>query len=117
MTHDPSDAPSNAGGDGVAGHPGHEGHPTPLTYFKVAMILVALTALEVVVFYFDWLGYGIFPVLAILSISKFVLVGMFYMHLRFDHKLFSTLFVTGLVLATSVVFALMGLFGWFDVGG
>ena len=45
-------------------------HPEPITYFKVAMALVALTALEVVVFYFEWLGYAIIPVMAILSIGK-----------------------------------------------
>ncbi len=43
-------------------------HPEPMTYFKVAMALVALTALEILVFYFNWLGYGIIPVLALLSL-------------------------------------------------
>ena len=51
-------------------------HPEPITYFKVAMALVALTALEVVVFYFEWLGYAIIPVMAILSIGKFGIVVM-----------------------------------------
>ena len=41
-------------------------HPEPMTYFKVAMALVFLTALEVLVFYFNWLGYGIINVLAFL---------------------------------------------------
>jgi len=49
-------------------------HPEPMTYFKVAMALVVLTALEILVFYFDWLGYGIIPVLAFLSIGKFAIV-------------------------------------------
>ena len=58
-------------------------HPEPMTYFKVAMALVLLTALEVLVFYFDWLGYGIIPVLAVLSIGIFAIVVMYYLLLKF----------------------------------
>jgi len=104
-----------AGAEGAAGAESHSEHPTPLLYFKVAMTLVVLTILEVVLFLIDALSYGIIPIIAILSISKFVLVGMFYMHLRYDHKLFYTLFATGLILSVSVVFAVIGLFSWFDV--
>lgn len=95
----------------------HTGHPTPLAYFKVAMTLVVLTILEVVLFLIEDLSYGVIPVIAILSIGKFALVAMFYMHLRFDHRLFYAMFVTGLVLALGIVFAIMGLFSWFDVSG
>ena len=58
-------------------------------------------------------GYGIIPVLAVLSTVKFAMVAMFYMHLRYDSRLFSSLFVGGLALAFSVVFALIGLFRFF----
>ena len=88
----------------------HTGHPTPMTYFKVAVTLSALTAAEVVVFYANWLGHGIIPVLAVLSVTKFVLVAMFYMHLRYDARLFSGLFVGGVALAFTVGLALLGLF-------
>ena len=91
----------------------HTGHPTPGTYFKVALILSAITAIEVGIFYITALGKGIIPVLAVLSIAKFALVAMFYMHLKFDHKLFTTLFVAGLALATTVVIALISLFQFF----
>lgn len=93
----------------------HSEHPSAATYFKVAIALCLLTVLEVVVFLFEWLSYGIIPILAILSVAKFYLVIMFYMHLKFDHKLFSTLFLTGLFLAIGVTFALMALFKWFHV--
>ena len=86
------------------------GHPTPLTYVKVAMTLAAITTIEVAVFYVNWLGYGIIPVLTILSVAKFALVAMFFMHLRYDARLFSWLFVGGLALALTVVFALLVLF-------
>ena len=91
----------------------HTGHPTPLTYFKIAMTLSVITAIEVGIFYLEWLGHGIIPILVILSGAKFALVVMFYMHLKYDHRLFSWMFVGGLLLAVAVVFALMGLFRFF----
>ncbi len=91
----------------------HTGHPTAMTYFKVAMALSVITAIEVGIFYLTWLGHGIIPILAVLSIAKFALVGMFYMHLKYDHQLFSSMFVAGLVTATGIVFALMALFHFF----
>ena len=88
-------------------------HPTPKTYFIVAMILSLITAIEVGVFYLTWLGYGIIPVLAILSIAKFAMVTMFYMHLRYEARLFTVFFVAGLSVATFVIFALLILFRFF----
>ena len=41
------------------------------------------------------------------------LVAMFYMHLRYEHKLFTTLFFAGLALAVAVVFTLIALFQFF----
>jgi len=91
----------------------HTGHPTPSTYFKVAMVLSVLTAIEVGIFYITQLSYGIIPILAVLSIGKFALVVMYYMHLKFDSKIFTGMFFFGMMVATGVVFALMALFGWF----
>ncbi len=91
----------------------HTGHPTPATYFKVAMALAILTAVEVGIFYVTQIGYAIIPVLAILSIGKFALVVMYYMHLKFDSKIFSGMFFFGMFVATGVIFALMALFSWF----
>lgn len=91
----------------------HGDHPTPATYFKVAMALSVLTAIEVAIFYVTQLSYGIIPILAILSIGKFALVVMYYMHLKFDSKIFTGMFFFGMMVATGVVLALMALFGWF----
>ena len=92
----------------------HTGHPTPLTYFKVAMILVAITAVEVGIFYIEALGKGIIPVLVVLSTAKFALVAMFYMHLKYDARLFSVFFVAGVLLSVTVVSALLVLFKVFS---
>ena len=95
------------------GDAAHTGHPTPATYFKVAMVLSILTAIEVAIFYVTPLSYGIIPILAVLSIGKFALVVMYYMHLKFDSKIFTGMFFFGMMVATGVTFALMALFGWF----
>jgi len=91
----------------------HTGHPTPFTYFKVAMILSAITAVEVGIFYIEDLGKGIIPILVVLSAAKFALVAMFYMHLRYDSRIFTGLFVGGIALAISVTLAVLGLFQFF----
>ena len=85
-------------------------HPTPFTYLKVAAALAILTGIEVGVFYVDALEPAFLPIFLILSVVKFVLVVMFYMHLKFDSRLFSGVFVGGLLLAVAVVVVLMSLF-------
>ena len=86
-------------------------HPTSAKYVAIALILAVITLVEVAIVYMDFLGGVLGPVLVILSAAKFALVVMFFMHLRFDNRLFSTMFVTGLLLATGVLIALLALFG------
>ncbi len=85
-------------------------HPTPITYLKVASALVFITMVEVGAFYIDSLRPIIKPMFIILSGTKFVLVAMFYMHLKFDSRLFSSMFVGGILLAAAIGIALMALF-------
>ena len=88
----------------------HTGHPTAGMYFKIAIILCVITAIEVGIFYIEDLGHWMIPILTILSLGKFALVAMDYMHLKFDNKLFTILFIVGLVLAAAVVSMLLFLF-------
>ena len=81
-----------------------------MTYLKIATTLVAITLVEVACFYIQALRGVLIPLLFLLSAVKFAMVVMFYMHLRFDSKLFSWLFVGCLGLALAVVLALIGLF-------
>ena len=53
------------------------------------------------------------PVLLIMSAVKFAIVVLFYMHLKYDHKLFKALFTGPLIIAMSTLIALMFLFGKF----
>ena len=94
-----------------AGHPQlHEEHPQAGTYIVVAIILTILTAFEIGVFYAPPLQPVLVPILIILAIIKFYFVAAFYMHLRFDSRVFSVLFIFPLGLAFLIVMSLMLLF-------
>ena len=86
-------------------------HPTPAVYAKIAVTLALITAAEVAILYIDSLKGLIIPIFVVMSTVKFAMVAMFYMHLKFDNKLFTLFFVSGLALATGVIFALLVLFG------
>ncbi|MDE2860487.1 MAG: cytochrome C oxidase subunit IV family protein [Chloroflexota bacterium] len=92
-------------------HGRHPAHPTPMTYLKVAAILAIVTFIEWAIFFapesMDSIKLTVFSVL---SVMKFALVVMFYMHLKFDERLFSMFFVGGLTLASGVIIALLVLF-------
>jgi cytochrome c oxidase subunit IV len=86
------------------------GHPTAAKYIQMAVILGLITAFEVGVMYVHELK-AVRPwILIALSAVKFALVAMFYMHLKFDHRLFGWFFVGGLALAASLILAFMTLF-------
>ncbi len=99
-----------------AGH----AHPTWQLYTKIALTLFVLTALEVgayeVVHRGDpaSLAAALQPVLVevllALSAAKFALVAMFYMHLKGDGKLLTSVFSFSLVLAAVIVVGLMIIF-------
>ncbi|MBI4497009.1 MAG: cytochrome C oxidase subunit IV family protein [Chloroflexi bacterium] len=91
----------------------HEAHPGPGKYAMIAVVLAIVTAIEVGVYYIEAIRNLLVPILLVLSAGKFVLVVMYYMHLKFDHRLFTALFVGGLFIATSTILALMALFGAF----
>ena len=92
-------------------HGRHPAHPTPMTYLKIAAILAAVTFIEWAVFFPEQLADSVkLTVFSVLSVLKFALVAMFYMHLKFDERLFSMFFVGGLALASGVIIALLVLF-------
>ena len=88
-------------------------HPTWSTYWKVALILTIITAVEVWVYYIpSFVASRLFvPSLLIMSAVKFAIVVMFYMHLKYDHKLFRALFTAPLIIAMTTIIALLFLFG------
>ncbi len=95
-------------------------HPTWQTYTKVALILFVLTALEVwsydIVHRNSPAGLAevlrpvVVEVLLVLSAFKFALVAMFYMHLKSDGKLLTSIFSFSLLLAAAMIAALIIIF-------
>jgi cytochrome c oxidase subunit IV len=77
-------------------------HPGPRQYVTIAVVLTIVTALEVGIYYIESLRDVLVPFLIAFAVIKFFLVVMWFMHLRFDSRLFRRLFVTGLVLALAV---------------
>jgi cytochrome c oxidase subunit IV len=77
-------------------------HPGVSQYVEIGVILAVMTLLEVILYEsFDrGLVYeaGVAG-LIILTIMKFMLVVLWFMHLRFDAKIFRRLFFAGVVLA------------------
>ncbi len=72
-------------------------------YWMIGIILAIMTGMEVAIFYIPALAGALVPLLLVLSAGKFLLVVMFFMHLRFDSKVFTALFLAGLSLAIFMV--------------
>jgi cytochrome c oxidase subunit IV len=77
-------------------------HPSPQAYVGIAIILAILTAMEVSLNYIEWDQALEVPVLLVLMTLKFALVGLYFMHLKFDSPIFMRLFMVGLVLALAI---------------
>jgi cytochrome c oxidase subunit 4 len=90
-------------------------HASIGTYVKVALVLSVVTALEFGVLYIRALTPILVPLLLVLSAGKFSLVVLFFMHLRYDSRILTTLFLGPLVIAAGIVVALMTLTGAFLV--
>jgi cytochrome c oxidase subunit IV len=84
-----------------------EHHPGVLEYTQIGLILFVITAIEVGIYYIDMSHNLLVTFLIALSALKFSLVVAWFMHLRFDSKLFTTLFLTGLVTAFAVFTVVM----------
>jgi len=94
-------------------HDVHE-HPGPRKYWAIFWILFVLTAVEIGLYYlevYDIVARGIaMPSLIVLSTIKFVLVVQWYMHLKFDSKTFTGMFVFPLALGALVIGSLFVLY-------
>ncbi|MEX0875475.1 MAG: cytochrome C oxidase subunit IV family protein [Actinomycetota bacterium] len=87
----------------AAEHVAEEHHPAPAAYVKVALVLAVVTAIEVGAYYVTGLSDAVLSVsLLVMMVVKFALVGLWFMHLRFDSRIFRRLFIAGIVLALLV---------------
>ncbi len=105
---------SEPGAGAADEHHDDEGHahPSDWAYVKIAVVLALITALEVFTYFetvLDW-GVALVPSLIFMMIVKFYLVATWFMHLRFDSKLFGRMFTAGLVLAVGVYLVTLTVF-------
>jgi cytochrome c oxidase subunit IV len=108
-----ADRPVHEGEDLSADEFGdHQHGATDRQYIVIALILALITAAEVTLSYID-VGPIFLPALLIMMAAKFIIVVSFFMHLKFDHRIFSFLFYTGLLLAVGVYVAALGTFHFF----
>ncbi len=88
-----------------------DGHPDAAEYIKIGLILAVITAVEVAIYYVDALGDMLLPILLVLSGVKFVTVALWFMHLRFDNRMLSIMFSTGVLLATALFVVVLSTLG------
>jgi cytochrome c oxidase subunit 4 len=90
-------------------------HWTDFQYVKLALALAVITAVEVALSYLkDDMGALFLPLLLILMVIKFFAVVLYFMHLKFDNRLFSVMFYMGLGLAVGVYIAALLTFKFFN---
>ena len=92
-------------------HDAHE-HPDWKQYKWVALVLFAITIVEVWAYYVPaFVASSAFvPALLVMSAVKFAIVVAYYMHLKYDNRLFVALFVGPLLIAMFTITALLLLF-------
>ncbi len=91
-------------------HPREHPHPGPAEYVRIAVVLAVITLVEVAIYYMEALSAVLVPILLVLSALKFALVALWFMHLKFDSRLFSAIFTVPLAGAAAVLIALLALF-------
>jgi cytochrome c oxidase subunit IV len=92
--------------------PGEHEHPGVGTYGKIALILTIITIAEVSAYYIPaWESSAIYvPSMLSMSAVKFFLVVAYYMHLKYDHRLFRALFSGPMMVAGLTLIGLLFLF-------
>jgi cytochrome c oxidase subunit 4 len=98
-------------------HAHTEEHATVGTYIKIAVILTIITILEVGTYYVHIERTPLIIFLILMSASKFFIVVGWYMHLKYDNRIFRRFFLTGLFGASAVLVSIVLLFAYQPFGG
>lgn len=77
-------------------------HPSPKEYIRIAIILGVVTAAEVTIYYIDAMRDLLIPLLFLFGALKFMLVVLWFMHLKFDSRTYARFFVMGLAGAVTL---------------
>lgn len=108
---------------GDAEHPqapsrrGHGAHPSPKEYIRIAIVLFVITVMEVSTYYLEPPRSILIPVLFVFTVVKFALVVMWFMHLKFDSRVYSRFFVMGIAFAVTLYIVVLMMFGAFTGEG
>jgi len=86
----------------------------PREYAYIGLILAIITAVELWVSYSSFSEAAMATILVILSAVKFAAVVAFFMHLRFEARLLTWMFVGPMALAGAVFLAVVSIF-WADL--
>ena len=85
-----------------AHHGSHGGHPSVKEYIRIGLILAVLTGLEVTAKYANLASATLIVTLLGLAAIKFILVVLYFMHLKFDDRRYARFFLMGLAGATTL---------------
>lgn len=92
-------------------HGGEEHPPSSIRqYVMTGIILTVITAVELFISYSSMPHGLMVGSLIVLSAVKFVIVVAIFMHLKFENRLLTRLFLFGIVLAACIMLALVALF-------
>ncbi len=80
------------------------------TFVNLAFLMTALTGIELILIFLPLPSVVIAVVLVSLSLIKFVGVIFWFMHLAYDRKFLTLVFLFGMALATATIAALLALF-------
>ena len=86
-------------------------HPTPRDYWLIALILAVITGAEVAVTYIDALDSVVAPLLIAMSAAKFTIVVGYFMHLKYEQRIYRNLFLIGVIAAPLLFGAVLFTFG------
>ena len=86
-------------------------HPGPADYVRIGVLIVLTEAAEISTFYAGLAQWATISLLIPLMVVNFGLIALWFMHLRFDSSLFSTLFMGGLLLAAALFIVLLSTLG------
>lgn len=84
----------------------HQTTERPVNYLGIFILLAVFTLIETLASYLQQTSIK-FPVLIALSLIKAVLVLLYFMHLKFDSRIFSYLFIAGCVLSIPLILVMM----------
>jgi cytochrome c oxidase subunit 4 len=86
-------------------------HPTPRDYWLIALLLAVITAAEVAATYWAALDRFVAPILLVMAAAKFAIVVGYFMHLKYEKKIYRNLFLIGIFAAPILFGAVLFTFG------